>query len=174
MDIQEPSGALERRGASTRSVEIVVAALIFAFGALVIYGSQKLGGAGWTEDGPSSGYFPFYMGCILCIASAGTLYQAAFGKHRKAEVFVDGEQFRRVLVVLVPAAVYVLAIQFVGIYIASAVYIAGFMIVLGKFNPAKSVVAALAISALFFAMFEIWFKVPLVKGSLDPLAFLGY
>ena len=23
-------------------------------------------------------------------------------------------------------------------------------------------------------MFEVWFKVPLYKGPLDPLAFLGY
>ena len=26
----------------------------------------------------------------------------------------------------------------------------------------------------FFLMFEVWFKVPLFKGDLDPLHFLGY
>jgi hypothetical protein len=67
----------------------------------------------------------------------------------------------------------VLAIGFVGIYIASAVYIAGFMIVLGHFGVVKSIVAAVIINVLFFLMFEIWFQVPLIKGSLDPLAFLG-
>ena len=30
------------------------------------------------------------------------------------------------------------------------------------------------INALFFVMFEVWFKVPLYKGALEPLAFLGY
>jgi hypothetical protein len=25
-----------------------------------------------------------------------------------------------------------------------------------------------------FLMFEVWFKVPLFKGTLDPLSFLGY
>jgi len=68
----------------------------------------------------------------------------------------------------------VLAIQFVGIYLASAVYIAGFMIVLGKFGKVKSVTVAVVIAVVFFLMFEVWFKVPLFKGSLDPLAFLGY
>jgi hypothetical protein len=70
--------------------------------------------------------------------------------------------------------VYVLVVQFVGLYVASAVYIAMFMIVLGKYPWVRSVVAALAVIAIFFLMFEVWFKVPLFKGSLDPLRFLGY
>jgi hypothetical protein len=76
--------------------------------------------------------------------------------------------------VLVPACVYVLAIWGFGLYVASAVYIAGFMIILGKFSPIKSVIVALVFSAIFFAMFEVWFKVPLYKGAFDPLGFLGY
>jgi hypothetical protein len=30
------------------------------------------------------------------------------------------------------------------------------------------------VNAVFFLMFEVWFKVPLYKGTLDPLRFLGY
>ncbi len=54
------------------------------------------------------------------------------------------------------------------------IYIALFMIVLGKYPPAKSVFLGLAVSAFFFLMFEVWFKVPLYKGTLEPLSFLGY
>ena len=64
--------------------------------------------------------------------------------------------------------------QFLGLYVASAIYIALFMIVLGKYSWVKSVVAAVAVNTIFFLMFEVWFKVPLYKGSLDPLRFLGY
>jgi hypothetical protein len=102
------------------------------------------------------------------------MYQALWGKKRDTRIFVDPGQLRRVLVVLIPAIGYVLVIQFLGIYIASAIYIAGFMIGLGKFHPAKSIAAAIVITVLLFFMFEIWFQVPLVKGSLDPLSFLGY
>jgi hypothetical protein len=102
------------------------------------------------------------------------MYQALLGKKRNTEIFVDGEQIKRVLLVLVPAAVFVGAIQVFGMYIAAAVYIAGFMIFLGKFSRVKSVILAVVVAALLFAMFEIWFKVPLHKGMLDPLAFLGY
>jgi len=173
MEVQDSATAAHGRVSTpTYVVEAVVAGLLLGMGLLVIYGSRKLG-SGWTSDGPAAGYFPFYIGLILCIASAGTLFQALFAKKRDTGSFVDGEQFRRVLIVAIPATAYVLAIGFVGIYIASAVYIAGFMIVLGHFGVVKSIVAAVIINVLFFLMFEIWFQVPLIKGSLDPLAFLG-
>lgn len=167
----EPEAA--RTGVPTFAVEAGVAALVLLLGLIVVFGSQKLG-AGWTTDGPGAGYFPFYIGVILCISGAGILYQSLLGKKRNMEIFVDGEQIRRVLSVLVPAAVYVLAIHVVGIYIASAVYIAGFMIILGRYGKAKSAAIALVIAVVFFLMFEVWFKVPLHKGWLNPLGFLGY
>jgi hypothetical protein len=159
-------------GAPTYAIDAFVAALIMALGGVVIFGSRKLG-AEWTSDGPGAGYFPFYIGVILVISGAGTLFQS-LGKNRNEETFVDSEALRRVLSVLLPAAVYVVGIQFLGIYLASAIYIALFMVILGKYSWVKSAIIAIAVNALFFAMFEIWFKVPLHKGSLEPLSFLGY
>jgi hypothetical protein len=163
-----------RTGVSTHIVEAAVALLIVLLGATVIFGSRKLG-SGWTSDGPGAGYFPFYIGVILCISGAGVFFQTFLSKKgRNTEIFVDSEQLKRVLSVLLPALVYVLAIQFIGIYVASFLYIAGFMIILGKYSPVKSVIVGFAVCALFFMMFEVWFKVPLFKGALDPLRFLGY
>lgn len=172
MEPNEQSGA-PRSGVPTYVVEAVVAFLVIAMGAVVVQGSRALG-SGWTSDGPGSGYFPFYIGVILCVAGAGTLYQALLGKNRNTEIFVDSEQLKRVLQMLIPAVIYVLAVQFLGLYVASAIYIALFMIVLGKYSPLKSVVVALTVNVLFFFMFEVWFKVPLFKGDLEPLRFLGY
>jgi hypothetical protein len=157
----------------TRTIELVVAALIFTLGAVVVQGSRALG-SGWTSDGPGAGYFPFYIGLILCIAAAGVAVQALLGKDKKGDVFVDRTQLKQVLAVFLPALVYVGAVQFLGLYVASAIYIALFMIVLGKFSSTKSVITALVVTVVFFLMFEVWFKVPLFKGKLDPLSFLGY
>jgi len=173
MDSTEQHGEGPRTGVSTHIVEAVVAILIVVVGAIVIQGSRKLG-SGWTTDGPGAGYFPFYIGLILCISGAGILVQALTGKTKNTEIFVDSEQLKRVLSVLIPALVYVGAVQFIGLYVASAIYIALFMVVLGKYSWIKSVIAALAVNTLFFMMFEVWFKVPLYKGTLDPLHFLGY
>ncbi len=158
---------------STHVVEAVVAACVLGLGLLVIFGSWNLG-SGWTSDGPGAGYFPFYIGLILCVSACGIFYQALFGKGKNTEAFVNREQLSRVLQVLLPALVYVGAIQFIGLYVASAIYIALFMVILGKFSWLKSVIAALVINVVFFMMFEVWFKVPLFKGALNPLGFLGY
>jgi len=174
MESTDTSDDPARKGVATYVMDAIVALLVIAMGAIVLQGSWSLGSR-WTSDGPGSGYFPFYIGLILCIAGVGILYQALLGKKkRNAEIFVDSEQLQRVLSVLVPAIVYVLAVQMVGLYVASALYIALFMIVLGKYSPIKSVITAVVVNALFFLMFEVWFKVPLFKGSFDPLSFLGY
>ena len=163
----------ERTGVATNLIDAVVAALVILMGLVVIYGSRQLGSE-WTSDGPGAGYFPFYIGLILVISGLGVLYQALAGKAKNTEVFVDRHELGRVLSVLLPAAVYVGAIQVIGIYVASAIYIALFMIILGKYSWIKSLVAALAVNTVFFLMFEVWFKVPLHKGSYDMLSFLGY
>ena len=160
--------------AGRRATEIWTALAVALFGAIVIAGSLTHD-IGWNEDtGPGAGYFPFYIGLIVCISSLVIIYQSLFGKKRDTGTFVNRQQLKQVMSVLWPAAVYVLAIMFLGIYVASALYIALFMIVLGKYSPVKSVILGVAINAVFFMMFEVWFKVPLYKGSLEPLAFLGY
>jgi hypothetical protein len=155
------------------TMDIVVSVILFVVGVVVIFEARRLG-AGWTTDGPGAGYFPFYIGLILCIASLGVIYQARFGKDKDEGTFVDREQLGRVLQILLPASVYVLAVLFLGLYVASAIYISLFMIILGKYSPVRSVLVGVLVNVLFFMMFEVWFKVPLYKGTLDPLAFLGY
>jgi Tripartite tricarboxylate transporter TctB family len=164
---------VQRQGVATYKVEAAVAFLILILGIIVATGSWKLG-AGWTTDGPGAGYFPFYIGVLMCVASLGVMYQALFSKEKNTDIFVDNEQLKLVLSVLVPACVYVLGVQFLGLYVASVIYIALFMIILGKFSKIKSAFISITVIVLFFFMFEVWFKVPLFKGSLDPLAFLGY
>ena len=160
-------------GISTRTVELAVAALIFAGGAVVIYDSYRLGSK-WGSDGPQSGYFPFYIGLLICISSIVNFVQALLAKPADAGLFVEWGPLKLVLTVLVPAAVYVLGVKYIGIYLASAIYIAIFMAWLGKYSWLRSVAVGVAVNVSFFLMFEVWFKVPLYKGDLDPLRFLGY
>lgn len=160
-------------GISTRTVEIVVAAAIFLLGAVVVYDSFRLGSS-WAADGPEAGYFPFYIGAIICICAVMILLHAIVGKHVGPPVFVTWVSLKRVVQVLGPAAVYVLGIQVIGIYLAAAAYIAVFMFWLGRYSALVSGAVGVGVMTFFFLMFEVWFKVPLYKGLLDPLAFLGY
>ncbi|MEO7156136.1 MAG: tripartite tricarboxylate transporter TctB family protein [Vicinamibacterales bacterium] len=168
-----------------RAVEIAVALLLFAFGATVIFDSYRLGSS-WGSDGPQSGYFPFYIGLLICFSSVATLVQVLLADQRARRTEFDGAvarrggqfvawgPFKQVLAVLLPSIVYVLFVQVIGIYVASMVYIALFMVWLGKYSWLKSIAVGLLVMVGIFALFEIWFKVPLWKGIYDPLALIGF
>lgn len=171
-DSQEPGPAA--RGIRQRTAEIAVALCLIALGGTVVIDSWRLGAA-WGDDGPQSGYFPFYIGLTVCLSAAIVLVQALRLRGRAREaLFVEWGAFRQVLAVLVPAAVYVLGVQLFGIYLASAVYICGFMVWLGKYRWWKGIATGVGVAGVLFLMFEVWFRVPLAKGTFDPLSVLGY
>ena len=162
-----------RTMARNSTIDAVVALCLVVIGLVEVIEARRLG-AEWTSDGPGAGYFPFYIGLILLVCGTAIFVQSLRARKTDDSVFVDSVQLNRVLSVLVPSAIYVGAIMVLGIYVASAVFIALFMIVLGKYSPLKSIVVGVAVNVLFFMMFEVWFKVPLFKGALEPLRFLGY
>ena len=148
-----------------KSAEIVVAALFFIAGAIVVYDSLRLG-AKWAEDGPQAGYFPFIVGALICIAAAVNLVAVLSWARTTDKAFVEVGQLKMVLSVLVPSAVYVALIVWIGIYVASALFVAFFMRWLGKYDWWKLIAVSVGNSAFFYAIFEIWFKIPLPKGSI--------
>jgi hypothetical protein len=155
-------------------MDIITALLFLVFGLTVMIGSLKLG-ASWGPDGPEAGYFPFYISLIILLSSTVTLYQAAIvNKKKKTESFVEREPFKQVMAVLLPAVVFVLGVQLIGIYVASALYIAIFMVWLGKYRVWKAVAVSIGVSVALYLMFEFWFQVPLPHGSwINPLEFVG-
>jgi putative tricarboxylic transport membrane protein len=167
---QEPD-RIHGGGMSCSAVDAFTALAIFLVGVVMMIDNYKIG-AGWAPDGPESGYFPLRIGAILCIASAVVCLRSLFGKGRQREVFVSWERFRLVLMVLVPTAVYVLAIQLIGIYVASALFIAAFMRVMDKYSWLKTVMVGAGVSVTMFWMFEVQFMVPLPKGPVEAL--FGY
>jgi len=156
----------------TRWVELVVALLVVAGGLVVVVDSLRVGIA-WAEDGPKAGYFPFFIGVILMLAGGLIAAQTlAAWRRRAGEVFVTRAALTPVLKMLTPTIVYVVAIYVIGIYVASAIYIAGFMLWQGNFRWWTTASASLGVPIALFLLFEVWFLVPLPKGPLE--AWLGY
>jgi putative tricarboxylic transport membrane protein len=176
MNEREETGADDKSAASVRTVDAVTAIIIFVFGAVVLFDSWRIG-ARWGSDGPEAGYFPFYIGVILCIASTINLINALKEKSlaQGGESFVSASSLRMVLSVILPTIVYVAAIGGIGpvpglgIYVASAIFVCVFMLWLGKYPWGKSIAVSVGVPVVFFVMFEIWFKVPLPKGPLEAL-----
>ncbi len=155
-----------RAAFSQRAAELAVAAFFFLLGAIVIFDSVRLG-AQWGADGPQAGYFPFYLGVIICASSAVTFVSGLLKRADKDVAFVEVGQLKLVLSVLIPSAVYVALIGALGIYLASALFVAFFMRWLGKYDWWKVAAVSIGNSVAFFLIFEIWFLVPLPKGPLE-------
>jgi len=155
---------------STRTMEIAVGALLFVLGTILIIDANRLG-TGWGDDGPKSGYFPFYIGLILCFSATVSVFHAVRAKNA-GDHFVEKGQARLIMAVLIPTVIYTIAIGLLGIYVASLLFITAFMVWQGKFSWLKSIfISAMVVIALWL-MFEVWFKVPLPKGPLEAL--FGY
>ena len=146
-----------------KSAEIAVAALFFCLGAIVVYDSVRLGFR-WADDGPQAGYFPFYIGLIMCVASLVNLGAAVTSGKDADKTFVETGQLKLVLAVLVPTVVYVALIAYIGLYEASVLFVAYFMRQLGKYPWWKIAAVSLGNSLFFLVVFELWFQIPLPKS----------
>lgn len=151
---------------SYRSVDAAVAVLFMILSCVVMLDSWKIGAA-WASDGPQAGYFPFYIGLIMFIASLGTLVTSVMTKTPNLATFVGKDQLKSVMSVLVPTAVFVALIPWLGLYVAGALFIAFFMVAIGKYSIVKAVPIAVFVPLALFMLFEVWFLIPLPKGPIE-------
>jgi hypothetical protein len=71
--------------------------------------------------------------------------------------------------VLIPSAVFVALVGWIGIYVSGALFVALFMRWLGKYAWWKVAAVSIGNSVVFYLIFEVWFLVPLPKGPLEAL-----
>jgi putative tricarboxylic transport membrane protein len=161
----------DKAAASNRSLEFVTAAVLFGLGLVLIKDSIRVGN-GWGFDGPQAGYFPFYIGVILCAVSVINFIGALRDKKSATEVFLTRHQLGMVMSLLVPTTIFVIVIKWLGIYLSATLLIAWFMRRMGHFAYGKTALVSLGFSVVMFLLFEVWFKVPLPKGPIE--AMLGF
>jgi hypothetical protein len=152
----------------TRVPELVVALLLMGLAMMVIVDSLRVG-TGWSDEGPRSGYFPFYIGLALLVSSGWVALKQLLTWRSNNPAFADRAQLGLVWAVLWPSAVYVAAIAFLGIYVASFLLIAYFMLRHGKHKLPLTLAVAAGVPLVFFLVFEKWFLVPLPKGPIEAM-----
>jgi putative tricarboxylic transport membrane protein len=152
-----------------RVADLITASILMLLGGVVVYDAVRLG-IGWESDGPRSGFFPFWLGALLMLMCVAILVQAA--RRPPDRPFVRREQIGPVLKVLWPMAATIVLMQWIGLYVASAIYTAFYMRWIGRHAWVTVAVLALGIPLVTFIVFERWFLVPMPKGPLE--AWLGY
>ena len=153
---------------ATRWPELITALVLVAIALLVIGDSLRVG-IGWAEDGPRSGYFPFYIGIGLFAAAGWIALQQLLRWRSSGSVFAEKSQLALVIAVFVPMVVYVGLIAGFGIYVASAALIAYFMLRHGKHPKLMTAGVAIGTPLICYFVFERWFLVTLPKGPLENL-----
>jgi hypothetical protein len=167
----EDAAAPSRAVAGTRSVDIAVSLALLAFASLMAFDNWR-SGAGWASDGPKAGYFPFYLSILLGAASLFGLVKALLGRAGADKPFVNRDQLRRVMQVLVPTFLFCLFTQWLGLYVASFLLIAGFMRMIGGIAWWKSLLTSFLFALAMFITFDVAFDVIMPKGPLEAL--LGF
>jgi putative tricarboxylic transport membrane protein len=152
-------------------MDIAVALLFMAIGGIVIWDSLRLGWR-WGLEGPQAGYFPFRVGTLIVLSSLATLGITLYKRRREAGVFVRRHELMMVLQVLIPSAIFVFLIGYIGIYIAITIFVAFFMWWQGRFSIVRILPVAVLVPVALFFMFEVWFLVPLPKGPVEE--WLGF
>ena len=157
-------------GPTQRSVEMGVAVAIAVFALVVIAGSVQVG-IGWGAEGPKAGFFPFYVGLVI-LGSSIINFGAVMSERRNDQLFAEWGQLGKVMSMLVPTAIYVALVPWIGIYVASMLLIAVFMRWLGRYGWGMIAAIAVGVPVVTFIIFEKWFLVPLPKGLIEEL--LGF
>jgi hypothetical protein len=176
IEVTDPTAPAEDSPSLAKTLTVDIWAMI-ALGAfsLVMAWDNYRTGMGWTDDGPEPGYFPFYLSVILVLASIYGVIKSVRERRAAgdaAESFVTRDQFKRVLLVLLPTLAFCVGMQWLGLYVSAFLLTAGFMIFIGRLSIWKSVLTALIFSVAMFYIFEIKFDVIMPKGPFEAL--FGY
>ncbi len=156
----------DQTGPRHRTVEIGTVAAMTAFGLITVVGSIQAG-IGWGAEGPRAGFFPFYLGLFIIGSSLINLWHAI--RSERDPLFAEWGQLRQVVSVVVPTAAYVVVLPIIGIYVSSALLIAGFMKWFGRYGWGLILAVSLGTMIIAYMVFERWFLLPLPKGPLEEL-----
>jgi riboflavin transporter FmnP len=148
------------------SAEIATATVTAGLGLIAVIGALEFG-IGWGDAGPESGAFPFYMGLLILGASVGTMIQSIKGRLDLQEVFLDRVRAGRVASFLGPIVVFVIISMFLGLYVATALYLTYVMWRQGGYRLIVSAVSGVVAAIIFYLILEYAFQVPLMKGPLE-------
>ena len=146
--------------------EIGTAILTLVFGLVIVKGSLEFG-IGWDTSGPQPGAFPFYAGALIALASLGNA-ATAFGRDpRLAAQLLSREQLARIARFAAPIVAFVAAALWLGLYVATALYLFFVMRAQGGYSTARSLAVGVGLPVALFLLLEKAFHTPLLKGPLE-------
>jgi hypothetical protein len=148
-----------------RRADIFVGLGLMAVGLLVLGDAIRLG-FGWGMSGPEAGFFPFYMGLGIVICTFFIVLRGIkiFKKEGTGKPLILKGGLTQILWVLIPAAGMVLLSELIGLHLATVVYLAFYMWVVGKMHWGKVILLSILVPLVIYILFDKIFLIPLPEG----------
>lgn len=148
-------------------LELIGCAVVFVFGVITMIGSMEHS-VGWADDGPQAGYFPFRLGVVLAVCGVLIALQALRDYRELAgEMMLSREGAGRILGFFLPLVGYVAVAQVLGLYVATTLYLLFVTRWTGRHPWTTCLAVSVGVSVVSWFLFEVWFRVPLLKGPLE-------
>jgi len=147
-----------------KTVEISVAVLLLALGALIFYESLKLG-AGWGFSGPQPGFFPMVL-TVLVLVGGGVVLFMAFRQTSTETFFEVSDEVVDLLKVGLPVLASVALLRPLGIYFVSGLYLGFFMIYYGKYKWWQALIGAVLLPLILWLLLNQAFNLAMPRSFL--------
>jgi hypothetical protein len=150
-----------------RRADIYVGLFLMAVGLLVLGDAIRLG-FGWGMSGPEAGFFPFYMGLGIVICTFFIVRRGIkiLKKEGMGKPLIRQGGLTQILWVLIPAAGMVLLTEIIGLHLATVLYLAFYMGVVGKLHWGKVILISILVPLVVYVVFDKVFLIPLPEGFL--------
>jgi putative tricarboxylic transport membrane protein len=149
----------------TKRADIITAVIILAFGVLVAADAISKG-IGWAAEGPRTGFFPFVMavlvvgGCVMVIRQAIKGTSSVKGNKR----FVEPGGVKPIMIVIIPAVLMILLTEVIGLYLASMIYLVGYIKWAGNHTWRTSLLIGILVPLASYIVFDKFFLIPMPMG----------
>lgn len=159
-----------------RKADTICALVILAIGLVAVLDARRYGIFGWGAAGPEPGLYPFLLGAAVIVGSLAILGQAYLRSHRDEpdEAFIPPGALKPILCVAIPAALMLFLTEFIGLYLASGLYLAVYMRWIGKYRWITVAVYSILIPLSGYILFDKVFLIPVPEGSLTSRLGLGF
>jgi putative tricarboxylic transport membrane protein len=148
-----------------RRADIYVGLGMMLVGIISLADAVRLG-FGWGHSGPAAGFFPFYMGLGIVICTIFIVLRAVktYRKDGPGIPLIPEGGFTQILWILIPAIGVVLLTELIGLHLATIVYLAFNIRVLGKMRWINVILISILVPLSMYIVFDKVFLIPLPEG----------
>lgn len=151
-----------------RSYQAATAAVFVALAAVAMFDSRRGALIGATTDpgGIGSGFYPFWSAALVGVAGLILLWRVLSTPQPPEGVFASRDSAVAVLQLVVPMIVATVSISWLGLYLATGLYMGFFARFIGHYRWVWVLASAVLVPLAVYLGFEVGFRVALPKSIL--------